>query len=533
MTRRERISGVDTAWLRMEHPTNLMVIVGVMMFERKLKLKDVKRVVEARFTAFRRFRQKAVQDATGAWWEMDPNFDIDSHVHRIALPGRADKAELEALVSDLASTPLDFTRPLWQFHLVDNYEGGSALVLRIHHCYADGIALIQVILSMTHATAAGSLAMSPEEFDEPDAGDAAFWEQLLKPVAGALENAASMGKGLIAQGREFAANPQQASEAVQELTRKGMDFAGEVARLALMGRDSDTRFKGALGPRKRVAWAKPLPLEDVKIVGKALGCSINDVLLSMATGALRDYLTERGDPVEGVEIRAIVPVNLRPPGQARNLGNHFGLIFLGLPVGMAHELERLYEVRRRMRELKGSYQPVLALALLNAVGYGPRVIQDQVLNLLSQNASAVMTNVPGPPHPLYFAGHRIVEQDFWVPQSGGIGMGVSILSYDGRIQFGVITDEGLVPDPDAIVGRFADEFEKLLWHTLMSPWGEEVEGHAPGAAVAPVSDAPPAKKTRRDAPPGEKTRGRSRKGVASTPPPAPAAAAVPKRFRNL
>jgi diacylglycerol O-acyltransferase len=289
---------------------------------------------------------------------------------------------------------------------------------------------------------------------------------------------------------------------------KGMDLASEVAKLMLMGRDAATRFKGKLGVRKRVAWADPLPLEEVKAVGKALGCSINDVLLSMAAGALRDYLLEKGDRVDNLEIRAIVPVNLRPIGQGKNLGNHFGLVFLELPIGREHPLERLYEVRRRMQALKGSYQPVIALALLGAVGYGPRMIQEQVTQLLGANASAVMTNVPGPAHPLYFAGKRIVEQDFWVPQSGGIGMGVSILSYDGRIQFGVITDAGLVPDPDRIVGRFGDEFDKLMWLTLMSPWVEE-----------PV------------APPRQTPRKPRKKSTAQ--PTANPARPIPKRFRNL
>jgi diacylglycerol O-acyltransferase len=199
--------------------------------------------------------------------------------------------------------------------------------------------------------------------------------------------------------------------------------------------------------------------------------------------------------VDGLEVRAVVPVNLRPPGEGRALGNQFGLVFLELPIGIDHPLERLYEVRRRMKALKGSYQPLIALALLNAVGYGPRALQEQVTALLSASASAVMTNVPGPQKPLYFAGKRIRELDFWVPQSGGIGMGVSIISYDGRIQFGVITDAGRVPDPQRIVDRFADEFDKLLWVTLMSPWGEEAAESA------------------------------------STPPSAPSR--VPKRFRNL
>ena len=509
--RRERISGVDTAWLRMDMPTNLMVIVGVLMFEGRLEPARVKRTLERRFLAYRRFRQKAVQDPTGAWWEDDDDFDIDSHVHQVALPGKAGKAELQAYVSDLASTPLDATKPLWQFHLVDNFDGGSALVMRIHHCYADGIALVQVMLSMTEKSARASLALPAQRFDAGDPGDAAFWEQVLKPVAGAIEGATRVGRNLLDQGRELAANPGAAQEALEGATRKGMDFAGELAKLALMGSDSPTRFKGRLGARKRVAWAEPLPLDEVKVMGKALGCSINDVLLAMATGALREYLSSRGDPVDGLGIRAIVPVNLRPEGQARELGNRFGLVFLDLPIGTEDPLQRLREVRAHMQALKGSFQPIIVLGLLHAVGYGPRILQEQITGLLSQNASAVMTNVPGPQHPVWFAGRRIEELNFWVPQSGGIGMGVSILSYDGRIQFGLIADAGLVPDPDRIVGRFRDEFDKLMWLTLMSPWEGEADA-APARGTAPRKPraARPAKAA------GE-----------------PAAAVVPKRFRNL
>ncbi len=514
LVRRERISGVDTAWLRMDLPTNLMVIVGVLMFEGRLDARQVKRTLERRFLAFRRFRQKAVQDPTGAWWEDDPDFEIDSHVHTVALPGKAGKAELQAYVSDLASTPLDPTKPLWQYHLVDNFDGGSALVMRIHHCYADGIALVQVMLSMTEKSAKASLALPSGSVEPASDGEADFWEQVLRPVTGALEGATRMGRSLIDQGKEIASNPALAQEALEGATRKGMDFAGELARLALMGSDSPTRFKGRLGVRKRVAWADPFPLDEVKIMGKALGCSINDVLLSMATGALRQYLASKGEPVDGLAIRAIVPVNLRPDGRGRELGNQFGLVFLDLPIGIEDPIERLHRVRSHMQALKGSYQPLIVLGLLHVVGHGPKVLQEQITALLSQNASAVMTNVPGPQHPIYFAGRRIDELDFWVPQSGGIGLGVSILSYNGRIQFGLISDANLVPDPDRIVARFRDEFEKLMWITLMSPWEEE-----PQEAAPPPEPAARVRKTAR--------RSKSR----SAPPPSPAK--IPKRFRNL
>ena len=486
---RERISGVDTAWLRMDNPTNLMMIVGVMKFEHKLTLPAVKRVIASRFLAYRRFHSRAVQEATGAWWETPGPPDLDFHVVSARLRGKADKAQLEALVSKLASTPLDPSRPLWQYHLVENYAGGSALIIRIHHCYADGIALTGVVLSMTHATARGSLARKPGVIAPSGSQEADFWLGLLKPVTVALEGAAQLGKELLEQGASLASHPLATGDALQGALGKGMDLAVEAAKLVLMGSDAKTRFKGPLGKRKRAAWAESLPLEEVKVVGKALGCSINDVLLSLATGALRDYLADKGDPVDSLEIRAIVPVNLRPAGQAAALGNHFGLVFLDVPLGIEHPLERLYEIRRRMLALKGSYQPVIALALLSAVGYGPRALQEQVTQLLGRNASAVMTNVPGPQHPLYFAGQRIADLNFWVPQSGGIGLGISILSYDGRIEFGVITDAGLVPDPDRIVGRFADEFDKLLWLALMSPWGDDPGSPTPEAS-APAPKVP-------------------------------------------
>jgi diacylglycerol O-acyltransferase len=494
-TLRERISGVDTAWLRMEQPTNLMMIVGVMMFEGGLDLAAARNAIAGRFLAFRRFRQCAVQDAAGAWWEEPESFHIDRHVVAAKLSGRGDKRALEKLVGELASTPLDPSRPLWQFHVVENYAGGSALVARIHHCYADGIALIQVMLSMTDPSASASLGAPSGAVPAPSSrAESDFWAKLLAPV------------------KNLAAEPGAVGQALQGIAGKGMEIAGEVARLVLMGRDTPTRFKGALGLKKAVAWAESLPLDEVKAIGKALGCSINDVLLSMAAGALRDYLLEKGDPVDGLEIRAIVPVNLRPLEQGGDLGNHFGLVFLDVPIAIEHPLERLYEVRRRMQALKGSYQPVIALALLSAVGYGPRALQEQVTQLLGANASAVMTNVPGPQHALYFAGQRITGLEFWVPQSGGIGMGISILSYDGRIQFGVITDAALVPDPARIVRAYGEEFDKLMWLTLMSPWTETDSGDRP-------LDGDKAIKPRSAKPAGD---------------PSPATSnPVPKRFRNL
>jgi hypothetical protein len=140
-----------------------------------------------------------------------------------------------------------------------------------------------------------------------------------------------------------------------------------------------------------------------------------------------------------------------------------------------------------MEELKSSYQPILALGLLAAMGSGPRALQDMVLQVLARNASSVMTNVPGPQQPLYLAGARIDSLMFWVPQSGDIGMGVSIISYNGKVQFGLITDRGLCPDPEDVSRRFGGEFEKLVLVTLMAPWPRE--GDLDPAAVAAIVGA--------------------------------------------
>jgi WS/DGAT/MGAT family acyltransferase len=224
-----------------------------------------------------------------------------------------------------------------------------------------------------------------------------------------------------------------------------------------------------------------MPLAEIKAMGGILGSSVNDILLSCVSGALRQYLVDHGDDVEGVELRAFVPVNLRAQGDQNHLGNRFGLVAVVLPVGIEHPFMRLYEVRRRMQELKGSYQALAAMGILGVVGMCPEPVQRQVLAILSDKGTAVMTNVPGPQQPLYMAGARLTQQMVWVPQSGNVGMGVSILSYNGHVQFGLMTDKRFVPDPSKIVNRFALEFENLVLALLLEPPEPEKR---PGAAPA-------------------------------------------------
>jgi diacylglycerol O-acyltransferase len=464
---REPISKVDTAWLRMEQPTNLMMINGVVVLDREPDFESLLRVLEQRLLVFRRFRQKAVDAAGGAHWETDRDFDIRNHVRCVALPGAAGRAELEALVEELASTPLDKSRPLWQYHLVENYAGGPAVIMRIHHCIADGIALVQVFLSLTDPTPEGRPSASqPEVWKRRRADESPVFARLLEPAREGLGFAAQVGRRMLEEGRKILDNPSLAGRYAAETA----ELARELVHSLTLPDDPVTRFKGRLGVRKLVAWAEPIVLDEVKAVSKAFGCTVNDVLIAAVTGALRAYMIAAGDRPEGLpEIRATVPVNLRPLEHARELGNHFGLVFLSLPLGVVNPLQRLYEVNARMDELKASKQATVSIGILAALGLAPAPVQQPVLDMLSRKATTVLTNVPGPQHPLYFAGAGIREMMFWVPQNGSIGLGISILSYDGKVFFGLMSDRGLVPDPQRIISRFRPEFDKLLYLALMLP----------------------------------------------------------------
>jgi WS/DGAT/MGAT family acyltransferase len=274
------------------------------------------------------------------------------------------------------------------------------------------------------------------------------------------------------------------------MARTGYKVLGDAAAMALLADDSPTLLKGKLEGRKAVAWCEPLPLEDVKTIGKGLGCSVNDVLLSCAAGAIGSWLADQGDDPAGKEIRAMVPVNLRPLEQAWKLGNRFGLAPLTLPIGIDNPIARVFAVRQRMAELKGSYQPLLAFAILSITGLLIKPAQDAILGLFAKKTTAVMTNVPGPREPLKFCGATLRQNMFWVPASGDVGVGVSILSYAGGVQFGLITDTRLCPEPQQIIDRFAIEFEKLLLVTMMLPWaGQDEEAPARSASAKPARAA--------------------------------------------
>ena len=450
MSKKEPLSNVDTAWLRMDHPTNLMMITGVMMFSEPIPYDRLKETLEERFLRFNRFRQR-VRDRSGdPYWEDDPYFDIENHLHRIGLPAPGDQRALQEYVSDLMGQPLEFSRPLWDMQLVENYGEGCAVIVRMHHCIADGMAL--VLLEMAAETREESKAVRRESKEKPGPVS-----RLLKPVETLFRTTLHTTEAMLHEGMNLIYNPSH----LLARARQGLDLASVVAKLLLQGPDSDTLFKGKLGVRKRAAWSQSVPLPLVKHIGKRMKGTVNDVLLTAVAGALRRYLQAQGQPVDDVEIRAIVPVNLRPLDEPITLGNKFGLVFLTLPIFIEDPLERLAEVHKRMEEIKGSMEAVVALGILHGIGMAPKEIEKLVIKIFSTMGSAVMTNVPGPRQQLYIAGAPLRHIMFWVPRAGSVGLGVSILSYNGEVLLGFATDVGLVPDPNDLTAAFHEEFDAL------------------------------------------------------------------------
>jgi diacylglycerol O-acyltransferase / wax synthase len=432
----ETFTAPDAAWWRMEEPSNLMMITGVLTFEHALDFEQVREALRVKLAdRWDRFRMKVVEGGLpllgGLQWVEDEEFSMDYHFQRISLDEPGGMPELQKLVSELMSTPLDYDRPLWQFHYVDNYQHGSAVIARLHHCIADGIALIQVLLGLDD---------DPHQ-EEPHTRRAAQSSR----SNGAFDTILSIPGQMLAPFRTT------------------VGITAVLTRLAAMGADPETIFRGPLGRKKIAVWSDPIPLDKIKFIGKQLGGTVNDVLLSTVAGALRIYMDKRGHDLEhGDSLRAVVPVNLRNPNEPLTLGNRFGMVFVTLPVGTWDPVERLHALKRSMDRLKRSPEAAVMFGLLQLLGKTAVRLLMAVVNLLGRNATAVMTNVPGPREPVNFLGQKIRSLMFWVPQAGKLGLGVSVLSYTGQVRIGLATDAGLVPDPERIIEAYHDALASLM-----------------------------------------------------------------------
>jgi diacylglycerol O-acyltransferase / wax synthase len=427
-----RMTGVDAAWLRMDDPVNPMVITAVLWLRAPVDMGRLERVVRTRLVErFPRMRQRVVLGkglARAPAWEQVPDFNLADHLQHHVLRTAGGEQALQEHIERLTSTQLDMTRPPWALYLLEDGGSHAVLLARLHHCIADGVALARVLLSLADADAAEGFSAEPPRSR---------------------------------QGRPCWARPLA-------MARAGLRMATTTSRLLLMRREPPSPFRGRITGHKRVAFSSPVPLEHVKAIGRATGSTVNDVAVTAVAGALRRYMVARG--LEPRQVHAAMPVNLRPLDQPvpRELGNHFGLVLLSMPLEADTPLARLELLKRRMDELKRSPEALMTLGALRAAGLFHTGVR-ALLGFLDRRVSLVMTNVPGPRERLSLAGSRVERALFWVPQAAQVGLGVSLFSLAGTLSLGVAADAGCVPDPKTLVAAFQEELSALARASGLPP----------------------------------------------------------------
>jgi diacylglycerol O-acyltransferase len=452
---RRPIDPVDTIWLNMDRPNNVMVIESLMTFAEPMDWDRLLATYEARvLDRYPVFRQRPVFSRLllmPPHWEDDESFDLARHVRFVHLGGAGDDAALQDYVNSHIGRPLDRDRPLWELHLVDGYRGGSAVFSRLHHALADGIALLQVLLTLTDA------APDPDREPEPSTGAATPSDEPPEPAAslGAVVHAAGAAGGALLDLTRLVS-----PHLVQDALSVAQQSASVAAKLTLSHRPP-TALVGTAGERKRAVWAPPFPLAEVAEVGHRTGTTVNDVLVAALAGAVATYLREHDG--EAVDLPTMVPVNLRgdeaPPSE---LGNRFALVLLNLPSGLDTPFARLAETKRRMDAIKHSPEAVLTFGMIRGIGRTGRDVERYLVDFFADKASGVTTNVPGPRQPRYVAGRRVGSMLGWAPQSGNQTLGTCIFTYDGNVHVGFKTDVDTVAHPEQLVEAFHDELRQLV-----------------------------------------------------------------------
>ena len=458
MSERRPIGPVDTMWLNMDRPNNLMVIDGVMWFEETIDWERLGPLIQRRLVdRYPVFSQRPVASSIPfgtPHWEDDLDFDLSRHLRRATLPAPGDQEALQRYVENRMSVPFDRAHPMWEMTLVGGYLGGCALVSRFHHSLADGMVLSQVLQSLTSASPAVDL----EELDA--------WESSSQHVGGfmgAVRAVRDTGRQTVRGGLHAISllpevvNPSRAAEVLEFGWR-----TGKVVDTLLLGHNPQTLFSGDPGIAKRAVWSGPRRITEVKNVSRLTGATVNDVLVAAVSGAVNTYLRDHGaDPVD---LTTMIPVNVRPPDQPlpRELGNKFALVFLKLPTGITPALERVAESKRRMDFIKVSPEALITFGLNALIGRIEPHVSNSIANFFSDKAIGVATNVIGPQHQRYVAGVPIAGVVSWVPGSGRQTVGVCIFSFAGIVRVGFKVDAATVPDAEKLVHAFDEDLDQLL-----------------------------------------------------------------------
>ena len=334
---------------------------------------------------------------------------------------------------------------MWDVYLLEGFGGGCALMVRMHHAIADGIALAQVLLSLTD-----SVGQPPD-----------FGEEHRAPTRGASGRTALRLAGAVATtGVRVLRDPSQ----LGAIGRAAFADARALAKFLVPGSDTPTRLRGELVAGHHVAWSAPVSLAAVKEAGNALDATINDVLVAAVAAAVGAHLSDSGEAAD--EVHALLPVNLRPLDEPlpRDLGNRFGLLLLSLPVGLADPLERVRAVQSNMTVIKHSHEGLLVYSLLSLIGRTPEWVERMLVDYFSAKGTMVLTNVPGPRSEVTLAGTPVAGVLVWAPCSGSVGMSVGVFSYAGEVSAGFLVDDSIVEEPQRLADGFREELERIVRH---------------------------------------------------------------------
>jgi diacylglycerol O-acyltransferase len=454
----DRLTSTDASFLHQEGPESHMHIGGVLLFEGPApSFAEYLDHVRGRLHLVPRYRQKLATPPleTGRpLWVDDPNFNLEYHIRHTALPSPGTEEQLFLLASRIASQPLDRSKPLWENWLVEGLtEGRFAVISKTHHALVDGVSGVDL------ATVLFDLEREPHE----PSSELEPWQPQHEP--GAAELVLAGVRGMIATTAEMI------TRAVTAATRPGISFSilrdaaegvGEIV-WAGMNPAPETPLNVPIGPHRRYAVVRQ-QLADYKEIKGALEGTVNDVVLTVVSGALRRWLESRGIRIEGLEMRALVPVSVRTAEHKDTLGNQLAVMRGPLPVYIEDPVARLRFVRRAMDGLKESKQAVGAATLAAVNNLAPPTILAQAsrLNFSTRLFNLIVTNIPGPQMPLYLRGRQL--QDLFpvafLPKDHGLA--IAIMSYNGRLDYGLLADFDALPDLDVVAEAIEDSLAELL-----------------------------------------------------------------------
>jgi diacylglycerol O-acyltransferase len=414
----------DYAWHRMDTRQNMMVINSILLFEGDVDMDRLVSTIAHRLPNYPRFTQKVQRRLGRPHWVEDAGFDI-LHIKLERMAREVGLGELQSHMTRIAHLPLAPDQPLWHMTVLERVGGGHAIVFRVHHCITDGLGLVHVLNHLTDDN--GRHGKAPSAVGHPH-----------RALVAGNSVCSTLARGL-----------------------SWLKIAAHVTRLSLLWPDARTRLKAPLAGEKQLVWLPPLEMERVRAMAKRMGVTLNDVWVAAVSGALRQYLRERGEGVDGRALRAAVTFNLREKANAFQLGNEFGLVAVELPTNVDDPCQRLRQSSARMSAIKRSLQPQATMAFLSIAGCLPTALQHFALNLFTSKGSVVLTNIEGPASRRYLAGSKMTDLICWVPQAGKLGVGLAFISYAGQIQLALFVDTDLVPDPDRLMALTQDAFGEL------------------------------------------------------------------------